>query len=127
MSVAHPAPGEAAFPPSTLPNTAPFRAIIGFSRLNSEAHRHPMVIVRGEGIRPFDSYRREYVGGVVGFEPLATGARRGRSANGLGFRATSYLTALERVPTLRYSTCLKGHYDRDPETCSDPMLGCGRL
>jgi hypothetical protein len=33
--------------------------------LNSEAHRHPMVIVRGEGIRPFDSYGREYVGGVV--------------------------------------------------------------
>jgi hypothetical protein len=74
MSVAHPAPGKAAFPPSTLPNTAPFRGIIGFSRLNSEAHRHPMVIVRGEGIRPFDSYEREYVGGVVGFEPLATGA-----------------------------------------------------
>jgi hypothetical protein len=74
MSVAHPAPGEAAFPPSTLPNTAPFRGIIGFSRVNSEARRHPMVIVRGEGIRPFDSYGREYVGGVVGFEPLATDA-----------------------------------------------------
>jgi hypothetical protein len=27
----------------------------------------------------------------------------GRSGDGLGFRATSYLTALERAPTLRYS------------------------
>ena len=52
MSVAHPAPGEAAFPPSTLPNIAPFRGIIGFSRLNREAHRHPMVIVRGEAFGP---------------------------------------------------------------------------
>src|SRR5271168_3964258 len=56
--------------------------------------------------------------------------QRGRSANGLGFRATSYLTALERAPTLRYSTWLKGHYDRDRKLvailCSD-VVGCSRL
>ena len=33
-----------------------------------------MVIVRGEGIRPFDSYGREYCRCAVGFEPPATGA-----------------------------------------------------
>jgi 4-aminobutyrate--pyruvate transaminase len=73
MIAAHPAPGEAAFPPSTLPNTGPFRGIIGFSRLNSEAHRHPMVIVRGEGIRLFDTYGREYVDGVANFYSASLG------------------------------------------------------
>jgi hypothetical protein len=84
MIAAHPAPGGAAFPPSTLPNTAPFRGIIGFSRLNSEAHRHPMVIVRGEGIRLFDTYGREYVDGVANFYSLARLFRSGTHRGGKG-------------------------------------------
>ena len=51
MRAAPPVPGEAVFSLTTLTNTESFRGIIGFSRLNSEAHRHPMFIVRGEGIR----------------------------------------------------------------------------
>jgi 4-aminobutyrate--pyruvate transaminase len=50
---------------TVLANTAPFRGIIGFSRLTSEAHHHPTVIVRGDGIRLFDRYGREYIDGVA--------------------------------------------------------------
>lgn len=57
----------------TLPNTSPFRGIIGFSRLRSEAHHHPMVIVRGEGVHLFDRYGRDYLGGLANFYSASLG------------------------------------------------------
>ena len=57
----------------SLPNTPAFRGIIGFSRLNSPAHHHPMVIVRGEGIRVFDRYGRDYIDGVANFYSASLG------------------------------------------------------
>ena len=57
----------------TLQNKPPFPGIIGFSRLNSPAHRHPMVIVRGEGIRVFDRYGRDYIDGVANFYSASLG------------------------------------------------------
>ena len=58
---------------TALANTAPFRGIIGFSKLNSEAHHHPTVIVRGEGVRLFDRYGREYIDAVANFYSASLG------------------------------------------------------
>jgi 4-aminobutyrate--pyruvate transaminase len=58
---------------TVLANTAPFRGIIGFSRLNSEAHHHPTVIVRGEGIKLYDRYGREYIDAVANFYSASLG------------------------------------------------------
>jgi 4-aminobutyrate--pyruvate transaminase len=58
---------------TVLANTEPFRGIIGFSRLNSEAHHHPTVIVRGEGVRLFDRYGREYIDAVANFYSASLG------------------------------------------------------
>jgi len=56
-----------------MSNTTPFRGIIGFSRLRSESHDHPLVIARGEGVHLFDRYGRDYLDGVANFYSASLG------------------------------------------------------